>query len=241
MIAIDIQAYRDEIKLALSAGILDLELDDATLDAIINSSLREIQKYYSSTKIATIPYAYCIDLSDCNVSSVLRVFRADGYLNQVQDGSTPVTLSDPMYMAQWQSVGSGNIYHLTNWVLNYGAWNTMLQIRNTASTDLIFRFDKSADRLYINVASNKPSYITIEYVPKLQSVEDVVTDYWIDNLMRMCVAKAKVAVGRVRTKYSQSNAQWALDGPTILEEGNTELNNLREYLRTNNNLTLPID
>lgn len=241
MIIIDIQAYRDEIRLALSAGILDLELDDVTVDAIINSSIREIQKYYSSTKIATIPYKYCIDLSDCRVSSVTRVFRADGYLNQSADTSDPLTPTDPMYMAQWQAIGSGNISNLSNWVYNYGAWNTMLQIRNTTSTDLTFRFDKSSNLLYINVASNKPRYITVEYVPQLRGVEDITSDFWIDATMRMCVAKAKVAVGRVRSKFSQSNAQWALDGNTILEEGNAELSALREHLTENNNLVVALD
>lgn len=237
----ELQAYRDEIRLALTAYVLDLELDDATIDAIINSSLREIQKYYSSTKLATIPYAYCIDLSECNVSSVTGVFRAEGYLNPTQDSSNPLVPLDPMYMAQWQSIGSGNIYYLSNWVLNYGAWNTMMQIRNTVSTDLIFRFDKSTDRLYINVAADKPQSITIEYIPKLQCVEEVTSDFWIDNLMKMCVAKAKVAVGRVRSKFSQSNALWATDGATILEEGNSELAALREYLINNNNVVYPID
>ena len=43
------KAYRDEIKLLLTGNILDLELDDATLDKIINSALREIQRYISSS------------------------------------------------------------------------------------------------------------------------------------------------------------------------------------------------
>lgn len=82
-----IDAYRDQIKLELTGYILDLELDDATLDRIIANSLREIQRYICSTNIITIPYKDCIDLSDesntnnqkIKVSSVSRVYRSTGY------------------------------------------------------------------------------------------------------------------------------------------------------------------
>ena len=53
----------------------------------------------------------------------------------------------------------------------------MLQTRNTVSTDLIFRFDKSTSKLYINVAFDKPNYITIEYIPRYDDVSQVVSDY----------------------------------------------------------------
>jgi hypothetical protein len=57
----------------------------------------------------------------------------------------------------------------------------------------------------------------------------------------MCVALTKVTLGRIRTRFSQSNALWAQDGEKLLEEGNTELKELREVLRTNANLAYSID
>lgn len=57
----------------------------------------------------------------------------------------------------------------------------------------------------------------------------------------MSVAYGKIALGRIRTKFTQSNALWALDGDKLLEEGNTELNALREELKDNMNLYTPID
>jgi hypothetical protein len=35
----------DEIKLELTGGILDLELEDVTIEMIIRKALREIQRY----------------------------------------------------------------------------------------------------------------------------------------------------------------------------------------------------
>ena len=57
----------------------------------------------------------------------------------------------------------------------------------------------------------------------------------------MCVALTKITLGRIRTRFSQSNALWAQDGEKLLEEGNTDLKELREILRTNANLAYSID
>ena len=57
----------------------------------------------------------------------------------------------------------------------------------------------------------------------------------------MSVALTKVVLGRIRTRFSQSNALWAQDGDKLLEEGNTELKELREILRNNSNLIYGID
>ena len=124
---------------------------------------------------------------------------------------------------------------------NYASWNTLLQIRNTTSTDLIFRYDKDSNLLYINVSSNLPSTITIEYVPRYDDVSEITSDFWIDMLTRLCIAKAKIAVGRIRTRYSQSNALWAQDGETMLSEGNAELSDLHEKLAASTQLVYPVD
>lgn len=51
----------------------------------------------------------------------------------------------------------------------------------------------------------------------------------------------KVILGRIRTRFSQSNALWGMDGDKLLEEGNTDLKELREVLRANSNLIYGID
>ena len=233
----DMQGYIDNLKFQLTGGILDCEIDDVGLSKIIDISLRELQRYINTTKFATIPYHKCIDLSEQKVSSVYRVFRNKGYLNNADSNS-----ADPMYMAQWQLLGGGYDGLLNqNFVYNYAAWNTALQLKNTMSTDLAFKFDKTTSYLYINCPFDNPKSITIQYIPRYDNVEEIVSDYWIDKLCRMSVAYGKIALGRIRTKFTQSNALWALDGDKLLEEGNTELNALREELKDNMNLYTPID
>lgn len=235
----DMKSYIDEIKLKLGGSVLDLEIDDTTFERIVNSAFREIQRYIDSTRLATIPYKSCIDLSDCKVSSVSRVFRAQGFRNAAPNGSTSQV--DPLYMSQWQLLGGNATTNISDWIHNYSSWNTMLQMRNTLSTDLLFRFDRHTNLLYINISSGKPDYITIEYVPRYDNVDEIVSDYWIDKLVQLATAITKVTIGRIRSRFTQSNALWAQDGEQLLNEGNEELSKLREELLNAHNLTYPID
>lgn len=237
----DINAYVNEVKTILTGNILGLEIDDSTIEKLVNSAFREVQRYIDTTVLKTIPYQPCIDLTEFKVSSVSRVYRAAGYLTDQgsADGAYP---ADPMYVAQWQMMsGTGSVYNMSDWVLNYASWNTALQMRNTVSTDLLFRFDKHTNKLYINVGFDKPELITIEYVPRYNDVAEIVSDYWIDIIIRMSLALAKITLGRIRSRYTQSNALWTMDGDTLLQEGNQELADLRTSLQANTQLVYPID
>ena len=238
--------YREEIQLKLTGDLLESELDDNTINKIIKSAVRELQRYYTSTNLITIPYKNCIDLSDPEmtndeqlfVNSVVMVYRTE----DLSGGNTSVGFSDPMQVAQWQIVsGMGNLQNFQDAVYNYASWTTIGQIRNTVSTDLSFKFDKSTNKLYINVSAGIPQNITIEYIPIIRDVSEITSEYWKDMLMRLAIALTKVTVGRIRTRYTQSNALWTQDGDTILAEGREELNALREMLLANSELTYPID
>lgn len=240
-----IEEFRDEIKLKLTGYLIEMELDDPALDKILKAALREVQRYICETNFITIPYKKCIDLSNkentnniqIKVNSVSRVYRTEGYVN---NGSS--TTMDPMQVAQWQMLsGTGNMYNFQDYVYNYLSWNSLLQIRNTTSTDLAFVFDKASNNLYINTSSDVPTNITIEYVPDYSTVEDVASDFWIDVIMQMAIALTKITLGRIRSRYTQSNALWTQDGETILAEGNAEYQALQEYLRQNTQLVYGID
>ncbi len=133
------------------------------------------------------------------------------------------------------------MYNLQNYVMNYLSYNTLLQMRNTMSTDLYFKEDKNANKLYINGSYDKPVAVTIEYIPVYRDVSEITSDYWIDILKKLSLAMVKVALGRIRTRFTQTNALWTQDGETLLQEGNEELKELREVLRSNSCLFYPLD
>ena len=235
-----LEEYIDFVKLELTGGVLELELEDGDIANIVMKSFKEVQRYIDTTKFVTVPYAPCIDLKDFKYSSITHVYRTRGYA----DGTSSVTggLVDPLYAQQWMMFSSGgNMYNLNNYLLNYASYNTLLQIRNTTSTDLYFKQDKYAEKLYINCPYDKPAQITIEYVPKFEDVSEITSDYWIDILERICVANTKIILGRIRTRYTQSNALWQQDGESLLNEGVEDLRTIRETLRLNSSLFLPID
>ena len=232
----------DEVKIELTGYILDMEITDETLVSIVNKALRELTRFIDETSMISIPFASCINLDgeffNEKVSSIVKVYRTEGS-GESTNGISVMT--DPVYMAQFAIFSNGGtMYNLQDYVMNYASWMTLGKIRNTMSTELSFKEDRHNKKLYIN-NYNSPSMVTIEYIPKLKSVEDIQSDYWIDILIKYCVALTKIVLGRIRTRFTQSNALWTQDGEKILEEGNTELKELREILRVNSNMCYIID
>ncbi len=232
----------DELKIELTGYILDMEITDETLVQIVKKALRELERYFDESTMISVPFASCINLDGEffreKVSSIVKVYRTEGS-GESSDGISVMT--DPVYMSQFAIFSNGGtMYNLQDYVMNYASWMTLGKIRNTISTELSFKEDRHNKKLYIN-AYQAPSMITIEYIPKLTSVEDIQSDYWIDILIRCCIALTKIVLGRIRTRFTQANALWTQDGDKILEEGNTELKELREILRINSNMVLLID
>ena len=233
----------DEIKLELTGYILDMEITDETLVSVIKKALRELERFWDETTMLTIPFASCIDLEGEffkeRVSSIVKIYRTEG----VGEASNELSvMNDPIQMAQFAIFSNGGtMYNLNDYIMNYASWMTVYKIKNTMSTDMSFKEDRHNNKLYINAANGAPKAVTIEYIPKLKSVEDIQSDYWKDILIKYCVALTKVVLGRIRTRFTQSNALWTQDGEKILEEGNTELKELRELLRLNSNMIYLID
>ena len=233
----NMQAFVDEIKLDVTGGVLELEIPDATIQRIVQSAMRELQRYICSTKLLTVPYQPAIDLKDKHVNAVARVYRADSTVMSSDSHST-----DPVQVGLFQIASNmGNMYNLSEYAYRYAAYNTLQQLGNTISTDLAFYYDDAVSKLYINTNLNSGSMVTIEYVPRYDNVEEITSDFWIDVLMRLSKALTKVTLGRIRGRYTQANALWTSDAAIMLQEGQTELNELRNYLQANTQLLYAID
>lgn len=233
----NMQAYIDEIKLDVTGGILELEIDDATIMKIVNSAMRELRRYICSTKLLTLPYSKCIDLSEYKVNSVARVYKTDGI-----DVSGSGNTADPVQLGLFQlTSNTGNMYNFNDYVYRYASWNTLQQVANTTSTDLAFYYEDSVSKLYINTTLDSTSKITIEYVPHYENVEDITSDFWIDILMKLSKALTKITLGRIRGRFTQSNALWQSDATQMLQDGQNELNAIREHLQKNTQLLYPLD
>lgn len=233
----EMQSYVDEIKLDVTGGVLELEIPDETIQRIVQSAMRELQRYICSTKIMTVPYSKAIDLKDKHVNAVARVYRASDSTHSGAQNS-----HDPVQIGLFQLTSNmGNMYNFNNYVNNFAAYNTLQQIGNTLSTDLSFYYDDAVSKLYINTSLSTGSEVTIEYVPRYDNVEEITSDFWIDVLMRLSKALTKITLGRIRGRYTQTNALWQSDAATMLQEGQSELSELRTYLQANTQLLYAID
>ena len=235
----ELSEYISEIKLELTGGKLELEITDETLSQIVKKSLKEIQRYIDESRYIEVPFSQCIDLEGFKYSSIKNVYRTDPIGGGTSSSGSSI---DPLYAQTWSLYGINNAtYNITQFALNYASYNTVLQIRNSMSTDLNFTLDRYANKLYVNVSGNAPSKIVVEFIPIIDDVNELKSPYWIDILQRLSLAMTKRILGRLRTRFTQSNALWQQDGEQMLEEGNTELNELREVLRTNSSLFYPLD
>lgn len=237
----EMSEYIADLKLQLTGNLLELEIDDKTLEQVFNMALRELQRYINETKLVTVHYSSCIDLSELNCSTVTRIFRAASFNSDTLQEQTGVSSVDPMWAQRWAIYSNGyGMYNMTDWLLNYMSYNTIQQVSSTFRTDLAFTYDKQSEKLYIDMSGDNGD-LTIEYIPVFKDVSEIKSDYWQDVLKRLAVALTKQILGRIRSKYKSSNGLWEIDGSTILEEGNTELQTLRDELRTNSQITYTMD
>lgn len=169
--------YIEYIKLMLTGNVLRLEVSDEILGKYVDMALVELQRFIDQTKYVTVPFAKCIDLEGFNHSAIIHVYRTEGFTGDTTSGMTTSDV-DPMYAQTWAVFsGGGTMYNLQNYVMNYLSYNTLLQMRNTMSTDLAFREDKEGNKLYINASYDQPSRITIEYIPVYTDVSQIISDY----------------------------------------------------------------
>ena len=233
----ELKDYVDKIKFQLTGGVIQCEIEDKGLEKIVNMAMEEMNRYYNVTDLVQVPASECISIVEYpKIESIVGVHRTAGV------GSGSDSTSDPAYVSQLQmyNISSGG-YYSNDWLYRYLNWNTTQQIANTSSTDLDFRYDEINKKLYINYSQGRPAEVVIEFVPKLHDPSEVVTNYWQDILYKLALAHTKIILGRIRTRYTQTNALWSDDGQTMLDEGTNELSTLREQLRVATDLVLPID
>lgn len=246
------QQYIDYIKLMTTGDILESDLPDESIGKYVDAALTCIQRFIDETKLVTVPFSKCIDLGPYvdskgvkhpgfDHSAIVNVYRVQGFTGDTTVGITTSDV-DPLYAQTWSVFTTGGtMYNLQNYVMNYLSYNTLLQMRNTLSTDLQFKEDKNAKKLYINAAYTNIEMITIEYIPKFWKPEDITSDYWVDILRRLSLGLVKIGLGRIRTRFTQTNALLTQDGEKILQEGLDEVKELRELLRTNSMMFIPLD
>ena len=238
----ELKDYIDRIKFQITGGgVLQSELSDKQYGTIVNNTIREINNYYNVAELIQVDSSECIDLTNYpQINNVVAVHRTSAS-GSTQDTSSSTT-SDPSYLSYMQMYNLGSPYSFSNdYMYRLVNYSTTQSLTNAMSTDLDFRYDEKSKKLYVNYSQGMPSQVVIEYIPKLNDASDVLTQHWQDILYRLSLAEAKIAIGRIRTRFRQTSALYEDDGDTILAEGRDEATEIRDRLKANADLLLPLD
>lgn len=206
----------------LGGQVLDLELTPENIKEIVEQAFEEIKHYMTDLYTVTVPYAQCIDLKKYNVDSVESVMR----------GQDSILTGMPFQMPAMNLMNITGIYNLEDHT------NALIIKRNlnTLATDMDFYWDKPNRKLYVYANPNIPTAVTINFKPEYFSVADIRESFWETQLRKLALGMCKIVIGRIRSKYTSSSAKFQLDGPTLLSEGNTEVQQVRDFLQNNKDI-----
>ena len=210
------------IENQLGGQVLDLELKPEDIKQIVEQAFEELVHYMTDTYTVTVPYANCIDLSKYNVDNVESVLR----------GQDSILTGMPFQMPTMDLMNITGVYNLESYT------NALLVKRNLniLATDMEFHWDKPNRKLYVYANPNRPTFVTINFKPEYYSVEDIREDYWETQLRKLALGMTKIILGRIRSKYKSSSAKFQLDGDTLLQEGNAEVQEVRKFLDDNKDI-----
>ena len=211
-----------------------LDLKKAVLIAF-----REAKRYIRTPAIKTVPFARRIDLPKVGIKTTT--------IRSVYPARPKVGLN-------LSNVESGNVFQLAA-AVNAGAMLNstianldpiinqlaMAQASNVLATDWQWRHDLDNEVLYITCKSPVSSQVTIDYVPDYQDVSEIKNKSWIDIIIRLATAYAKLALGRSRSKYTIEGSNVSLDGEILLNEANAELEAIRQEMETKSNRLVVLD
>lgn len=199
------------------------------LKEAVHIAFRELKRYMKTPTNKTVPFATRMDLIKLGIKTnkILSIIPA-----QPKIGMTLTSLQsgNVFEVAAAASVSTGLGQGST---INIDPIMTELalsQVRNTLSTDLQWTYDLPNQVVYCTHQPPRPAAVTIQYVPVFEDVSEIENPTWIDYLVRMATANAKLALGRSRSKYTIEGSNVTLDGETLLSEANTELETIRNEL-----------
>lgn len=203
--------------------------DDVDLTKAVLVAFREVKRYIRTSVDKTVPYTTRIDLTKVGID-------ATQILNVIP--------SRPRVGLTLGSIDSGNVFQVAaavnqqSFIGNTSRLNldpiiaemAMAQVRNTLSTDFQWRPDMANQVVYCTHKDPRPATVTVTYVPNFKDVSEITDNSWVDYIIRLATARAKVKAGRARSKYRVEGSNVSLDGETLLSEGNAELEQIREEL-----------
>lgn len=226
----EMKEYEDQISFLLGFPSNE-NIEGLDIKKAVSIAFKEVKRYIRTTVDKTVPYQTRIDLKEVGIDTI-KVLQVSAAMPRIG-----LTLSTIDSGNVFQTAAAANVYSAigNTSTINIDPLMTemaMAQLRNTLSTDFEWTYDKMNQVVYCAHRDPRPSQVTIRYVPDFKDVSEVVSETYINYILRLATAYMKLALGRTRSKYTISGSNVTLDGTTLLEEANAELDHIREELKT---------
>ena len=201
------------------------------LTQAVDIAFKELREYMKTPVNKTVPFATRLDLKALGINTV-NVLYVQAAEPRIGLSLTAIDSSNVFQVAAAVNISSG---YGNGSVLNMDPIMSQLalqQTRNALSTDLQWSYDQPNQVVYVTHRAPIPATITIRYVPIFNDVSEIIEPTWINYILRMSLAYAKISLGRTRSKYTIEDSNISLDGEALLNEGNAELEAVRNELKS---------
>lgn len=207
--------------------------DDNIKQAVL-IAFQDLKTYMKTPVNKTVPYAKRLDLVKLGIDTVKVLYVQAAYPR------IGLTLSSIDAGNVFQVAAAANVYSQigNTATLNIDPLVTemaMAQVRNTITTDFQWNYDITNQCIYCTHRDPVPAMVTIRYVPNFRDVSEILSETWINYLIRLSEAYMKLHLGRKKSKYTVEGSNVVLDGEILLNEANTQLDALHEELKGKKN------
>lgn len=211
-----------------------IDYDDDVIRQSINIAFTELKRYMKTPVNKTVPYSTRLDLVKLGIKTVKVLYVQAAYprigltLSTIDSGNVFQVAAAVNVYSQIGNTATLNIDPLVTEM-------AMAQVRNTITTDFQWTYDLPNQVIYCTHRDPRPAVVTIRYVPDFQDVSEIQNYTWIDYLTRMAECYVKISVGHKKSRYTIEGSNVTLDGEILLNEGNTQLDAIREELKSKKN------
>ena len=210
------------------------DCNDENIKQAVLIAFQDLKTYMKTPVNKTVPYAKRLDLVKLGINTVKVLYVQAAYPR------IGLTLSSLDAGNVFQVAAAANVYSQigNTATLNIDPLVTemaMAQVRNTITTDFQWNYDITNQCIYCTHRDPVPAMVTIRYVPNFQDVSEILSETWINYLIRLSEAYMKLHLGRKKSKYTVEGSNVSLDGEILLNEANTQLDALHEELKGKKN------
>lgn len=218
----------------LSAGLMNLELEDSIIDSNIDRALSISSDYFSYVSYKTMQ----ITKTTSSGGYILLTTSTPGEECVDPDGIPVITAVIPTQQvvnadAALLGLGSMFLTGLTRLGPQVNAYaNTMSRLSQLES--ILGRGAKVVgDKLFLDKHYEK---VTVAYIPQVMKIENIHEGSWINWIIEYALALSKRQLAQSRGKYVVSSNPSTINAAQLLEEANAAMATLKEDLENKGHL-----